>query len=182
MRSEQEIIRGCQKGNKACQYDLVKQYSGMLMTVCRRYVHDEASAKDVLQNSLIKIFKNIKNYQDTGSFEAWMRKITLRSALDWIGKKCFKVESSVNEMPDDSGFEPEIMSRLHAEEIIRLVQDLSPSLRTVFNLNVIEGYSHKEIAEMLEISESTSRTNLLRARKMLQSKIDKHYLKKNRSA
>ena len=161
---------------------MVKRYSGMLMTVCRRYVQDEATAKDVLQETLIRIFKYINKYEAHGSFEAWIRKIALRCSLDWLDKRYFKVESSVQDLPETRAFQPDVFSRLHMEEIIRLVQSLTPSLRTVFNLNVIEGYNHKEIAEMLQITESTSRANLMRARQALQQKLDEQYLKKHRSA
>lgn len=180
--SDEQLIRGCQKGQKEYQYQLVKQYSPMLMTVCRRYVVDQATAKDVLQESFIRIFKYIRNFEPGGSFEAWMRKITVRCSLDWLNKRHLKFETVfLDDFPQESN-EPIIYGQFEIEEIITLIQELSPALRSVFNLNVIEGYSHIEIAEMLQISESTSRANLARARKILQHKLNHDNLKKSKSA
>lgn len=93
MISEKQLIKDCQHGKKSSQYELVRRYSGMLMTVSRRYVSDQASAKDVLQESFIRIFTYIDKFKHTGSFEGWMRRITVRCALQWIGKSHFKKET-----------------------------------------------------------------------------------------
>lgn len=178
--TEKQIINNCQNGIKSSQYELVRRYSQMLMTVCRRYAPDESIAKDILQESLIKIFKNIDAYQATGSFEGWMRKITVRCALHWLRKTYLGKETQIAEM-NESGIEPEIWSKLGTEEIIQLIQDLPDGFRTVFNLYTIEGYSHKEIGEMIGISESASRSQLSRARKLLQKKMNLD-LYKHRSA
>ena len=142
----------------------------MLMTVCRRYVPDQPSAKDVLQESFIRIFSNINAYKATGSFEAWMRTITIRCALHWLKKRASKKETTITEINDTKVIEPAIYAQMGEEEIIKLVQDLPEGFRTVFNLNVIEGYSHREVAKLLNITESTSRSQLTRARRMLQKK------------
>ena len=180
--SNKELIQGCQKGQKESQYQLVQQYSAMLMTVCRRYVADKATAKDVLQESFIKIFRHINKYNDTGSFEAWMRKIAVRCSLDWLNKKHLKFEMVQMESLPMGNIEPIVYGQLEMEEIVLLIQELTPSLRSVFNLNVLEGYNHKEIGELLNISESTSRANLVRARKILQVKLNEREFKKSKSA
>lgn len=143
----------------------------MLMTVCRRYVVDEASAKDILQESFIKIFTNIDKYKPVGSFEAWMRTITIRSALYWLKKHGKKETEKIETNHQLQTAKPEILDRFDAEEIIELIRELPVGFRTVFNLNIIEGYNHNEIAKMLNITESTSRSQLTRARKLLQEKL-----------
>ena len=143
----------------------------MLMTVCRRYASDESIAKDILQESLIKIFKNIDSYKATGSFEGWMRKITVRCALHWLRKSYLEKETQIAEIEDNKGTEPDVWSKLGTEEIIQLIQNLPDGFRTVFNLYTIEGYSHKEIADFLDIGESTSRSQLVKARTMLKQSL-----------
>jgi RNA polymerase sigma-70 factor (ECF subfamily) len=181
MLSTEQLIKNCQQGKKESQYELVKRYSAMLMTVCRRYARDNASAKDILQETLIKIFSNIEKYQPTGSFEAWMRRIAVRCALTWIDRKDIKNET-FQDAVQEVEMQPEIYGQLAMEEIIALIQGLTPGLQAVFNLYIMEGYSHSEIAELLGISESSSRANLTRARQVLQAKINSNQLKKYRSA
>ena len=143
----------------------------MLLSVCRRYTRDEAMAKDILQETLIRIFGNIDKYQPTGSFEAWMRRIAVRRSLQWLKRSCFQQETQPDEMPDENTLEPEVFQHLGAEEIIQLMLELPPGYRAVFNLFVVEDYDHREIGELLGITESTSRSQLARARKMLQEKL-----------
>ncbi|MEO1262306.1 MAG: RNA polymerase sigma factor [Bacteroidota bacterium] len=171
MLTEKKLIHDCQRGEKQAQYLLVKRYSGMLLSVCRRYARDEAMAKDVLQETLIRIFQNIEKYEHTGSFEAWMRRIAVRRSLQWLEKSSFQNELQPVELPDADFVEPAIYGRLGAEEIMSLLQELPEGFRTVFNLNVVEGYAHAEIAELLNITESTSRSQLARARKILKEKL-----------
>lgn len=144
----------------------------MLLTVCRRYARDEAMAYDLVQESLILIFKNIEKYKTTGSFEAWMRRIAINCSLQWIGKSYFKNESPTEEFSDTEFQEPIIFSQLGEEEIIKHIQSLPDGYRTVLNLYIIEGMSHKEIAEILNISINTSRSQLMRGRKSLIEKLN----------
>ena len=169
--TEKQLIKDCRKGVKSSQYLLVQRYSGMLLSVCRRYARDEAMARDLLQETLIRVFTHIDKYQPTGSFEAWMRQIAIRRSLQWLGKVHFQQEQQVDALPDNEPEVPEVYVRMEVEEIMQLVHSLPPGFRTVFNLSAVEGYSHQEIAEMLGISENTSRSQLMRARKMLQEKI-----------
>jgi RNA polymerase sigma-70 factor (ECF subfamily) len=181
MQSLEQLIRSCQQGKKESQYELVKRYSGMLMTVCRRYTRDNATAKDILQESFIRIFTHIGKYKPTGSFEGWMRRITARCALQWIDRKYFRKEAFQEAVPETPA-EPDIYSHLALEDIIALIQELTPNLRAVFNLYVVEGYSHGEIGELLGITESSSRSSLVRARQALQKKINSIQLIKNKPA
>ncbi len=173
--TEARLIQGCKSGEKDCQYLLVKQYAGMLLTVCRRYARDEAMAKDILQETFLRIFSNIDKYEPTGSFEAWMRRIAVRRSLQWLEKSCFRQEAQPLEMPDEKSIEPEVYAQIGTEDLMQLIGNLPPGYRAVFNLYVVENYSHQEIADMLDISEATSRSQLTRARHLLQQKL--HQLK-----
>jgi RNA polymerase sigma-70 factor (ECF subfamily) len=170
--TEEQLIKSCQEGDKRGQFMLVERYSGKLMTICRRYAAEDAIAKDMLQESLIRIFKAISNYHPIGSFEGWMKTITVCCALQSLHKTNRKKEEPLTEWCEEEPSEPEVYSHLNEEEIIKLVRELPEGYRVVFNLYVIEGYSHQEIAYLLTISESTSRSQLGRARKLLQKKIN----------
>ena len=141
----------------------------MLMTVCRGFFKDEATAKDVLQEALIQIIFNIEKYQFTGSFKGWMRKITVNTALKMIRKQDIIRDAIDIEEANVIARTPEVISTMEAEEILKIIQELPQDLGLVFNLYVVEGYNHKEIAEQLGIKESTSRSYLTRARKQLQA-------------
>lgn len=143
----------------------------MLLGVCQRYARDEAMAKDILQETFLRIFSNIEKYEPTGSFDAWMRRIAVRRSLQWLEKSCFRHETQPLEMPDYQTIEPDINQQLGSVEIMKMVLGLPPGYRAVFNMFVVEGYNHQEIAEILGISENTSRSQLARARQLLQQKL-----------
>lgn len=166
----EQIIKGCQQFDERSQFELVKRFTGKLKSVSYFYVKDEESAKDVLQESFMIIFKNMKSYKRTGSFEGWMRTIVVRQSLNWLRKKKLiqRVEDSQSR---DIAFSPKVYDELNKQEIIKLIQGLPDMYRLVFSLNTIEGYSHAEIADILDINIATSRTYLLRARKELQKKL-----------
>ncbi|MEM9820567.1 MAG: RNA polymerase sigma factor [Bacteroidota bacterium] len=172
MLSERQIIEGCQARKKSSQKELVLRYSAMLMAACRRYVKDEATAKDVLQETFIRIFTHIDKYQPIGPFENWMRRIAVRCALTWLDKSKFKKETELTVQHLNGAVEPDVYHYLGFEEINKLIDELPLGYRTVFNLRVVEGYSHKEIAELLEIQESASRSQLARAKRMLRKRIN----------
>lgn len=181
MLTEKQLIEDCQRGVKTSQYELVRLYSPMLMAACRRYVKNEAIAKDVLQESLIRIFTNIKKYQPTGPFENWMRRITVRCAFTALDKTKIKKEIELTDHHLDSSVAPDVFNYLGLEELTRIIETLPIGYRTVFNLNVIEGYSHKEIGKFLQIKESASRSQLSRAKKLLQEKLSAINYKKKTS-
>lgn len=172
------IIKGCQQYDKRRQKELVIRYTPYLKTVTRMYVGEEDS-KDVLQESFMIILTKIHTYQPFGSFEGWMRQITVRCALAWL-KKNKLVRTKEQEVIKEDFAQPLIYDHLNEEELIKLIQSLPEIQKVIFSLNVIEGYSHKEIATMLDIKEATSRSHLLRARKCLQEKItlDKAIIRK----
>ena len=172
MKSEKQLIAACARGQKTAQYELVKRYSGMLMTVCRRYTRDTESAKDILQEAFIRIFDKIDTYKHTGSFEAWIRKVTVRCALNWMKLSSNRIFSSVVELEEYIEFEEaSVFDSLGSEEIVTLIQSLPAGFRTVFNLHSVEGYNHREIGEILGITESASRSQLSRARVILRKKV-----------
>ncbi len=169
--TETKIIDGCKKMDAQCQRMLVKEYSGILYTVCRRYCVDDFMSKEALQEGLIRIFKFIDSYDPAkGDFIQWMKKIVANESLKLLKKRGNKFTMDLHKM-DLPMFAPNALDNLHEEELIKLIQELPHGYREVFNMYVIDGYSHKEIAEILNITDSTSRSQLTRAKKLLQQKI-----------
>lgn len=169
--TETKIIQGCKNLDAHCQRALVKKYSGLLYTVSRRYCRDDYMAKEALQEGLIRIFKFMDSYdRSKGSFTSWMKKIVSNETLKLIKKKgnMFFLDLDEVELPI---YESNALSKLQEEELITLVRQLPNGYREVFNMYVIDGYSHKEISALLNISASTSRSQLTRAKKLLQQKI-----------
>ena len=171
--TEQRIIEGCKKLKPEFQKELVLRYSGMLMTTSRRYTKDADSAKDVLQEAFIKILKAIPEYEERGTFEAWMKRIVINTALKYFNKSCFKNEVYKLDDLEESAIIPDVYSKLNAEELMATIRELPEGQREVFNLFVIEGYSHREIGVMLDIQESSSRSQLARARTILKKQLSK---------
>ncbi|MDZ4681735.1 MAG: RNA polymerase sigma factor [Saprospiraceae bacterium] len=169
--TEHEIIRGCKQGVTLYQRTLVERYSPMLFTVARRYGRDRHAAEDVLQDALMKIFRAIPKYEPTGSFEAWMRRIVVTTALQALDKSWHQRESGNLDYAEEPVAPPDIYARMGAEELLQLIAKLPDGFRQIFNLHIIEQYPHTEIAVLLGITESTSRSQLTRARCLLQSMI-----------
>jgi len=168
----QEIVKGCTNDDPKAQRALVVNYSSMLLTVSRRYTPISADAEDVLQDSFIKIFGAIKRFDSSkGSLEGWMRKIVINTALKRLNKKCFTHEKTVERF-EEKELQPAAYGHLQAEDVMVLINALPDGYRQVFNLAVVEGYSHKEIGVMLNIGESTSRSNLSKAKKVLRNKLN----------
>lgn len=151
--------------------ELFRQHSGKLLAVCIRYTRHRMEAEDILQDAFIKIFKNLEKYEGKGSFEGWMRRIAVNTALKNYNRSSFQKEKIGLEDYQENALAPEVIASLHEEELLKVIGELPTGYKAVFNLYVIEGYSHKEIADQLEIKESTSRSQLVKARKMLQVKI-----------
>lgn len=168
----EQIIEGCRKKHPECQRALVDRYSDGLYAVCLRYTADATKSKDVLQESFIRIFKSFRNFDpDKGSLQAWMRKITVNMALKYLNKKHIESNTLTVDFNDNVQIEAAALHNLHAEDLMKIIQTLPEGYRQVFNLSVIEGYNHKEIAEMLQIQEVTSRSNLSRAKQLLRKKL-----------
>ena len=143
-----------------------------MMTLCRRYAQFEYEAEDLLQEGFIRLFKNLTSFRNEGSFDGWVRKLFVHSILKSLSSKNFHHDDHLEESIHDAVMEPLILDKISSEEIISLVNELPFGYKTVFNLAIMEGYSHKEIAELMHIEEVTSRSQLLKARKMLQKKIE----------
>lgn len=176
--SEAELIHNCKKQHAASQKLLYDTYAGKMLSVCMRYINDKAEAEDVLQEGFIKIFAHINHFRGEGSFEGWMRRIFVNTALSALRVKQIKfVEASENHF-NHSKVEPSVFDKIGSQEIFEMIRTLPNGYRVVFNLFAIEGYSHKEIAELLNITESTSRTQFLKARNALKEKFtNKHIMK-----
>jgi RNA polymerase sigma factor (sigma-70 family) len=170
--TEHELIKGCIRNDQSCQRMLFEQLAGKMMTVCLRYAQDSAEAEDMLQEGFIRVFRYIGQFKFEGSFEGWVRRVIVNTALKQLQKK--KIDfKEITERTQHAGpaDEPYAYNNLGEEEIMKLINQLPEGYRLVFNLNVIEGYSHDEIGEMLNIQASTSRSQLVKARKMLQAQI-----------
>ena len=173
---ETQLINGCRKGDRLAQKELYERDSRKMMGVCLRYVNDRETARDLLQDGFVKVFTSMDSYSGIGSFEGWMRKIFVNCALEYLRKSDVLRESTDLDntaeliQPDASA-----ISNMSAAELMQLVQELPAGFRTVFNLFAIEGYSHKEISDMLNITESTSRSQFTRAKQMLQKRINALY-------
>jgi len=166
---EKEIIQYCKQGDQRGFKALVEQYAPKLMGICIRYLQNEFEAKDAVQETFIKVFQNIENYKTTGNFSGWLRKIAINTSLVALRKKrngfAFLENTGLDE---EWKYEAEIEIELNEQDILNMIQSLPEHYRIIFNLALIEGYSHVEIAKLLGIQESTSRSKLTRARKKLQ--------------
>ncbi len=167
-----QLIKSCIKGDRTSQKVIYDRLAPRMFPICIRYIGDRAAAEDVLQDGFITLFEKIGSYKGEGSFEGWARRIFVTTALMALRKKDALKMS--DELDSAKGMKAETVSQVQNigyKELMKLIMTLPPGFRTVFNLYSIEGYSHKEIGEMLGISETTSRTQLSRARLWLQKKI-----------
>lgn len=169
--SEVELLEGCKKNNRSCQNMLYEKFSSKMLGICLRYSSEINTAEDILQEGFIKIFNNIQSYRNEGSFEGWMKRIMVRTAIEQYRKtiQIHAYNDLVEDNQDLSGISG--LDTLSAKDLLKMIQQLPSGFRNVFNLYAIEGYSHQEISEMLNISEGTSKSQLSRARGILQEKI-----------
>lgn len=154
------------------QEELYNRFSGKMYAVCLRYANNSEDAQDLLQEGFIKVYRNLHRFRAEGSFEGWIRRVFVNSSIEHYRKKSLQL-SKVSDKEENTIEDNDIsaLDNLAEKDIINLIQDLSPGYKTVFNLYVIEGYSHKEIGELLGISEGTSKSQLARARSILQKKV-----------
>lgn len=150
-------------------------YADKMFGVCRYYTKDYTEAEDVLHEGFIRVFGNIARFRNEGSLEGWIRRIIVNTALEKFRRqyRMFPVSEEHNEIEDDKNLDVE--SLISADELMEIITELSPKYRMVFNLYAIDGYSHKEISEKLNITEGTSKSNLARARTILQKKVKDRY-------
>ncbi len=168
--TEGELIRLCKKGDRKAQKELYDRFAPKMLGVSRRYVKDSSGAEDVLIQAMHKVLTKLDKYSGKGSFEGWIRKITVNESLMFLRKRkmAFVDELPLHEPSNDWG----ILDRLQAEDILSFLDKLPDGYRTVFNLFVIEGYKHREIAEELGISINTSKSQLILAKKRLKNILE----------
>ncbi len=167
------IINGCLKGSRRDQELLYRRHAAKLYAVCLQYSGNDEESRDILQEGFIKIFENLVHYKHEGSFEGWMRKIMVNTALEKYRSKhnLYRVDDIDMIAEQDAEPDNEDYAGLEAVDLLDIIRELPPKYRMVFNLFAIEGYSHKEISKIVNISEGTSKSNLSRARIILQRRV-----------
>ena len=168
---EAELIEGCRQNERAAQKALYEQMAGKMYSLCCRYVKDRLEAEDVLITAFTKMFERIDQFKGEGSFEGWVRKIVVNEALSYLRKNKSMYLATEIEVADHGPDFENMDSQLEAEDLLKLIAALPAGYRIVFNLYAIDGYTHKEIAAQLGISENTSKSQLSRARSYLQNKL-----------
>ncbi len=169
--NERDLIQGCIRKNTAAQHTLFEKYAGILMTVCRRYAANQQEAEDMLQEAFISIFNHINQFKYSGSFEGWLKRITVNAALKILQRRKIEVVGITYDQHELLSPDFNVLSDLGTEEILKLISQLPDGYRLIFNLYAIEGYTHDEIAGMLKIKTATSRSQLSKARAMLKDRI-----------
>lgn len=166
---EKNIIERCIEGDRKAQEKLYNFYASKMKGVCLRYVKSSSDAEDVFQDGFVKVFRNLKNYKGQGSFDGWIRRIIINTAVDSYKKnRPLQQQSNYEDLPESEATTVQESTNLQAEDLLNILNMLPDGYKIIFNLYAIEGYSHKEIGEMLSISESTSKSQLHRARKLIQ--------------
>lgn len=183
--TEQDIIEGCQRNDRLLQEHLYKKYYSLFLKLCARYAKDMHDAEQLLQDGFLKIFNHINDYAGTGSFEGWMRRVVVNTCLDYLKSRYLKNSMQLH-FPDEMGESAKFVTNNNAldkiamKDLLGIIQLLPPMSRTVFNLFVFDGYSHKEIGKLLDMSEGTSQWHVNNARKNLQQKIIANQQKENK--
>ena len=172
--AESDLIKGCIDGNRRMQEALYQRFSPRMYGVCLRYASNSEEAQDILQEGFIKIFKKLDTFRSEGSFEGWIRRIFVNTAIEHFRRRKYLTPVTEKEENTIEGNYTSVLDELAEKDILGLVQELSPGYRTVFNMYVVEGYTHKEIADSLGISEGTSKSQLSRAKVILQDLVKNH--------
>lgn len=178
--TEAELVRKCQKGNKQAQHLLFETYADRFYRLMLRYVRTQEDAEDLIMVAFAKVFKHIGGFvlRDVGGLESWMRKIMVNEALMLLRKKNnLNLTESLDVLNPDHNHNQALWQQVGSEDLYNMIVDLPPGYRTVFNLFVIEGHNHTEIAGMLGISENTSRSQLFKAKQLLKRKIEQEGIK-----
>lgn len=182
MMSDQQIIDGCARHERKAQQQLYDKYSRFLLAICLRYANDKAEAEDVLQESFLKIFFNIKDFSGTGSFIGWLRKVAVNTAITHYHRNLkfrhhIEIEDYVSVETGVTSFEEDFFT---SDELFLVLNELPSGYRMVFNMYAIDGYKHKEIAEILGIDTNTSKSQYSRAKASIREKLEKLGKLKNR--
>lgn len=172
MNFDKSFIKRLKSGEDKAQKAFYQQFAPKMYGICLRFSKSSAEADDMLQEGFIRIFNHIKDFRGEGSLEGWVRRTIVNTAINFYKKRIKQgISTDLDNIKESVGNENLIIDKMAADELLEVIQQLPDGYRTVFNLNVIEGYSHKEIADMLNISENTSKSQLSRARTALQKKI-----------
>jgi RNA polymerase sigma factor (sigma-70 family) len=174
-RTEKDLIQACLRGERQAQMEIFNLYASKMMVVCLRYARHRLEAEDILQDAFVKVFTHMSEFEYNGSFEGWVRRIMINTAIKNNERKSVKYEEIGLENVVEDSSDPEVFGMLSEEELINVIETLPDGYRLVFNLYAIEGFNHKEIAGILQIEEGTSRSQLYKARKMLQDKVYELY-------
>ena len=171
--TDEQLIKGCIQEDESSQRELFRRYAGKMLGVCQRYARNSADAEDIVQDAFIKVFEKIHQFKSEGSFEGWIRKIVVNTALKKYTVIRYDKEVSGYEITDrnESSMEASAYSHLNEKELLAMINNLPDGYRLIFNLYVIEGYQHEEIAQMLKIQPGTSRSQLVKARNMLKERL-----------
>ncbi len=169
--TDEELVKGCVQENATAQRMLFDKYAGKMMTVCLRYARHRMEAEDILQDAFIKVFDNLKKFEFKGSFEGWIRRIVINTALKGMQRMSFTHENIGLENSPENFEEANAISLLSEKELLRLIAELPEGYRAVFNMYVFDDFSHREIGNTLNIEESTSRSQLAKARNWLKIRI-----------
>ena len=167
---EKALVKGCLRGDSLSQEKLFKLYYGLMLGICLRYTTNRSDAKEILQEGFIKIFNKLELFEFKGTLLSWMKKVMVNTAIDRYRSK--KIEPVFVEIKDNLEFNEDILTQLHKEELLNELVHLPEGYRLIFNLYVIEGFSHREIAEKLNITEGTSKSQLYKAREYLKQIIE----------
>jgi len=177
---EQSLISACLENDAVAQRELYNRYSPKMLSICFRFAYNKEDAEDMLQEGFIKIFTQIHTFQNKGSFEGWMRKIIVHTCINFLKKyKKFNDNVDINYASAEFIKEETLPSIMQGKQVVECIRKLPLGYRTVLNLYAIEGYSHKEIGEMLDIQESTSRSQFTRAKVMLENILIKNKIIQN---
>lgn len=169
--SDDELIKGCLRGKRSAQRSLYEKYSGKMLGICSRYLKDRDIAEDIMISSLMKVFEKLNQFKGEGSFEGWMRRLVVNECLSYLRRnKSMFMAVDVEKAEREPDYQV-VEDKLEEDDLLSLVHSLPDGYRTVFNLYAIEGFSHKEIAENLGVSVNTSKSQLSRARTLLQHKL-----------
>ncbi|MDH5597576.1 MAG: sigma-70 family RNA polymerase sigma factor [Cyclobacteriaceae bacterium] len=169
--SEEQLIKDCIQGDSKAQKRLFELFSGKMLGVCLRFISEFETAEDIMIGGFIKVYDKLNQFNFEGSFEGWIRKIMVNESLTYIRKnKHMYLQVDIEAADREPDFN-QLGNHLEAEDLLKMIQKLPTGYRTVFNLYAIEGFSHKEIAEQLDISENTSKSQLSRARVLLKKNL-----------
>ncbi len=170
--NEQKLIKACMRNDRAAQKALYDHYAPYMMALAIRYVGDVDAAQDVVQEAFIKVFASLHQYSGHGTFAGWVRRITVNAALEYLRSTRVFESLDTTEVEQVPAMNASAIEKISADELMEIVASLPAGYRTVFNMYAIEGYSHKEIAHIIGVQESSSRSQYLRAKMLIQKKIE----------